>query len=130
MGSDERAWPFHCDLKTDNTRVNQNYGVDSMTRDGIGYASSSNSHLRDQPERRLEPGSAACSSSLKTTLKALWALPIVVFHASAYSGGMMRRLNMSIALLHHPELVLLDEPTVGVDPLIRVCLQTHAAFLS
>ncbi|MCX5746530.1 MAG: ABC transporter ATP-binding protein [Proteobacteria bacterium] len=36
-----------------------------------------------------------------------------------YSGGMKRRCNLAAGLLHRPELVILDEPTVGVDPQSR-----------
>lgn len=36
-----------------------------------------------------------------------------------FSGGMMRRLNMACSMLHRPGIVLLDEPTVGVDPQSR-----------
>jgi|SRR5882672_4064276 len=38
---------------------------------------------------------------------------------SAYSGGMKRRLNIACALVHDPDIVILDEPTVGVDPQSR-----------
>ncbi len=34
---------------------------------------------------------------------------------SEYSGGMKRRLNIAVSLMHHPEILVMDEPTVGVD---------------
>ena len=40
-------------------------------------------------------------------------------HIDTYSGGMKRRANIAAGLLHRPELLVLDEPTVGVDPQSR-----------
>ena len=49
--------------------------------------------------------------------------------ADKYSGGMQRRLNIGIGLLHQPRLLLLDEPTVGVDPQSRNAILESVAEL-
>lgn len=36
-----------------------------------------------------------------------------------YSGGMKRRLNIAAAVMHHPQVIIMDEPTVGIDPQSR-----------
>ncbi|MCI0698290.1 ABC transporter ATP-binding protein, partial [candidate division KSB1 bacterium] len=35
---------------------------------------------------------------------------------NTFSGGMKRRVNIAVGLLHHPQLLFMDEPTVGIDP--------------
>lgn len=47
-----------------------------------------------------------------------------------YSGGMKRRLNIAAAVMHHPEIIIMDEPTVGIDPQSRNHILEYAMNLN
>ena len=49
---------------------------------------------------------------------------------SQYSGGMMRRLTLVLSLLHEPKSLILDEPTVGLDPQTRLQILEHIEEVS
>lgn len=64
-------------------------------------------------------------NSGKLQQRVAWSLDFVGLterkddRVKAYSGGMKRRLNLAVALVHNPDYLILDEPTVGVDPQSR-----------
>jgi ABC-2 type transport system ATP-binding protein len=62
---------------------------------------------------------AALDQAIRTTLELVGLADRVDDRVATYSGGMKRRLNLAAGLLHDPDILLLDEPTVGVDPQSR-----------
>lgn len=64
-------------------------------------------------------GGARASRVMDEALGLVGLLDRAKDRVSTFSGGMKRRLNLAAALLHDPDVLLLDEPTVGVDPQSR-----------
>jgi ABC-2 type transport system ATP-binding protein len=62
---------------------------------------------------------AVLDTAIATTLQLVGLADRIDDLVKEYSGGMKRRLNLAAGLLHDPDILLLDEPTVGVDPQSR-----------
>jgi ABC-2 type transport system ATP-binding protein len=64
-------------------------------------------------------GGVALNKRVDSLLEAVGLQAKADAQTDTYSGGMLRRLNFAAALIHQPKLLLLDEPTAGVDPQSR-----------
>jgi ABC-2 type transport system ATP-binding protein len=64
-------------------------------------------------------GGAELDERMNTTLSLVGLADRARDAVKNFSGGMKRRLNLAAGLLHNPDILLLDEPTVGVDPQSR-----------
>ena len=70
----------------------------------------------------LELSAAECARRIDAAIATCMLAEFADRRARHCSGGVRRRLNLAIALLQQPEVLLLDEPTVGVDPQSRAFL--------
>jgi ABC-2 type transport system ATP-binding protein len=73
---------------------------------------------------------AAARERVEEVLRVIGLVERAGEQAKNYSGGMQRRLNIGIGLLHRPRLLVLDEPTVGVDPQSRNAILESVESLS
>jgi ABC-2 type transport system ATP-binding protein len=65
------------------------------------------------------------AEKVELALDAVGLLDVADRMASAYSGGMVRRLELAQALVSSPRLLILDEPTIGLDPIARDSVWRH-----
>ncbi len=99
----------------------------SRAKAAIGYVPQELAIYPDLSAARTcasSPGSTACrerrrAQRVDEVLEVVGLAERGDDRATTYSGGMKRRLNIGIGLLHRPRLLVLDEPTVGVDPQSR-----------
>jgi ABC-2 type transport system ATP-binding protein len=65
------------------------------------------------------------AAKVERALDAVGLLDVADRMAKAYSGGMVRRLELAQALVSSPRLLILDEPTIGLDPIARDSVWRH-----
>jgi ABC-2 type transport system ATP-binding protein len=110
--------------------------LDMMSQ--IGYMSQSDAlYMELSAQENLEffaalfgINAAARKKRIPEVMELVNLLPFLKKPVASYSGGMKRRLSLAIALLHRPKVLILDEPTVGIDPVLRKSLWDEFTRLS
>ncbi len=66
---------------------------------------------------------------IERALNAMELMPFAHHLVQGFSGGMIRRLEIAQSMLHHPRVLFMDEPTVGLDPVARRTVLDHVRSL-
>lgn len=103
-------------------RKEQVLGMTSLVPQEYAFYGQLSAHENLHFFAKLYPQNKASLSITKTVNKAIELTGLAEYQhrkASTFSGGLKRRLNLAIGLLNDPQLLILDEPTVGIDPQSR-----------
>jgi len=116
---------FGFDSRRDTLDIRQNIGyVPQQLSIESALTGRQNVHLfarlYDVPRKQLR-------ARVDEALDAMQLLDVAGNLAGTYSGGMVRRLELAQALVNRPSLLILDEPTVGLDPIARDGVWTQVA---
>jgi ABC-2 type transport system ATP-binding protein len=108
------------DVVRDGSSVRRAIGVVGQ-RHGVDVALTGRENLRLQG-RVFGMGSKDLEARASALLDQLGLAEAADRVTRGYSGGMQRRLDIAVALIHRPQVLFLDEPTTGLDPEVRVAM--------
>jgi len=112
---------YHREVRNRIGYVGQDVGIDELATGGENLRLYG--HLYRLDDR-----------TIKSRIEELMALVELTGYedkrVSTYSGGMRKRLDIAMGLIHRPEVLILDEPTVGLDPQTRAHIREYVRNLS
>jgi ABC-2 type transport system ATP-binding protein len=118
--TDGRAWVAGHDVVHDGPAVRETIGA-ALQEAALDPFLTGREHMKLQTALHGMHGTDARERS-KTLLERVGLVHAADRRVGGYSGGMKRRLDLALALVHRPRILFLDEPTTGLDPQSRSAL--------
>src|SRR5215208_1441646 len=126
--TDGRAWVAGHDIVHDGAAVRATIGA-ALQEAALDPFLTGREHLRLQTALHGMTGAEARERS-QQLLERVGLVQAADRRVGGYSGGMKRRLDLALALVHRPRVLFLDEPTTGLDPQSRSALWAEVQRLA
>jgi ABC-2 type transport system ATP-binding protein len=118
-----RAWVAGADIVRDPARVRASIGYVPQMLSADSELTGYENLLISARLYRIAPGERR--TRIEHALAFMGLTDAAHTRVRAYSGGMIRRLELAQAMLHRPAVLFLDEPTIGLDPVARHAVWDH-----